>query len=126
VVLPPRTLAQVFALVLFSHGQYRASALFVDSALAPGRSASADDSHHTAPFRVTYDEEATFLGKSKREEAALALGMIGVEGNGQRIREDGGRLFERDFVVTQIRGGLLRISRELHTLILRGTCFPYV
>ena len=38
----------------------------------------------------------------------------------------GGRLLERDFVVTQIRGRLLRIPRELHTLILRGTSLPYV
>ncbi len=73
------------------------------------------------------DEEATLLGKSKREKAALTFGMIGiVEGDGQPIPEDRGRLLERDFVVTQIRGGLLRVSRELHLPILRGTAFPYV
>ena len=76
---------------------------------------------------MTYDEEAALLGKSKREEAALTFGVIGiVEGDGQRITEGGGRLLKRDFVVTQIRGGLLRILRELHTLILRGTSLPYV
>src|SRR6185369_14120454 len=92
--------------------------------LGAGRAAGADDSHNTSAFGVTYDEETTSLRKSKREEAALALGMIGVvEGDGQRITEDGGRLLERDFVVTQIRGGLLRIPRELPTLILRGRLF---
>jgi hypothetical protein len=76
---------------------------------------------------VTHDEETALLGKSKREEAALTFGMIWiVESDGQRITEDGRRLFKRDFVVTQIRGGLLRIPRELHTHILRGTSLPYV
>jgi hypothetical protein len=105
----------------------QASALFVDSALCAGRSASADDSHKTSAFRVTYDEEAALLGKSKCEEAALTFGMIGiVESDGQRVTEDGGCLLKRDFVVTQIRGRLLRIPRELHALILRGTSLPYV
>ena len=107
--------------------EYRASALFVDSALGAGRSAGADDSHNTSAFRVTYDEEAALLGKSEREEAALTFGVIGiVKSDGQRITEDGGRFLERDFVVTEIRGGLLRIPRELHTLILRGTSLPNV
>jgi hypothetical protein len=69
---------------------YRASALFVDSALGAGRSASADESHNTSAFCVTHDEEAALLGKSKREEAALTFGMIWiVESDGQRITEDG-------------------------------------
>jgi hypothetical protein len=64
--------------------EYRALALFVDSALGAGRSASADDSHKTSAFRMAYDEEAALLGKSKCEEAALTFGMIGiVEGDGQ-------------------------------------------
>jgi hypothetical protein len=107
--------------------EFRASALFIDGALDAGRSASADDSHNTSAFRVAHDEEAALLGKSKREEAALTFGMVGIiEGYGQRIPEDGGRLLERDLVVTQVRGGLLRVPRELHALILRGTSLPYV
>ena len=47
--------------------------------------------------------------------------MIGIiEGDGKRVTKNGGRLLERDFVVTQVRGSLLRIPRKLHLLILRG------
>ncbi len=70
-------------------------------ALGTGRSASADDSHNTSAFSVTYDEEAALLGKSKREKTAFAFGMIGiVEGNRQGITEDGRRLLKRDSMVT--------------------------
>ena len=84
--LPRTPLPRSSRLYCFRMVEYRASALFVDSALGAGRAADADDSHNTSAFGVTYDEETTSLRKSKREEAALALGMIGVvEGDGQRI-----------------------------------------
>jgi hypothetical protein len=108
--LPRTPLPRSSRLYCFRMVEYRASALFVDSALGAGRSASTDDSHKTSAFRVTHDEEAALLGKSKCEETTLTFGMIGiVESDGQRITKDGGRLLKRDFVVMQIRGGLLRI-----------------
>jgi hypothetical protein len=59
-------------------GVLRASALFVDVALGPHGTASADDANDSSAVSVAYYEETALIGHPEREKAAFADGMIWI------------------------------------------------
>ena len=53
------------------------------------------------------------------QEAILGAGVVGVgEGDGQRVAEDGRRLGKRDSVLGEVADRLVRISLEVHPVIV--------
>ncbi len=99
------------------------SLVFILSSLAARRESGADDSCPGRPFSVRHDAPR-FLGHSDYEKALLALRVIRIRHvQGQDVSEDRHGLVERNVVVFEIRGGLLRIPFETvrHRAILSSS-----
>ena len=95
-------------------------AFFIEPTFWASRRAGADDPDGIVLIGVGHGEEPPSIRQTKCDPAILADRVIGIgAGDGERIRERGRRLLERDRVLSKIRCRLPRIPGDAHREIVR-------
>ena len=85
----------------------------------PYRTARADQLCIDTTLGVGDDQEPTYRGDPKRQQAMLADRMVGiVERYSQRVSEDRRGLLEGHIVILKVSRRLLRVPAELHARII--------